>query len=107
MKLFEFDITWDQAIVTAFDQDDVKTTGHVRVESDNVRVIATSKETASLAMTQVWTHRNMVVRAVREVPVHLWATFETKTLGSVTATRRVGPEELNALGKHAQAQGWM
>lgn len=107
MKLFEFDIAWDQAIVTQFDQDDIKTTGQVRVESDNVRVIATDKVTACRAVEQAFTHRNLVVRDVREVPVHLVASFEAKTLRAVQATRRIGAEELNDLGRHAKSIGAM
>lgn len=107
MKLFEFDVTWDQEIVTQFDQDDIKTTGKVRVESDNVRVIATDRDTAQMAIQRSFTHRNLEVRAVREVVVHLIATFDAKTMHAVTVTRRVGVEELNELGKHSQANGLM
>ena len=102
LKLFEFDIAWDQAINYAFDQDDVKTVGKARVESDSVRVIAPDREMAELALKRSFQHRNMTVRTpVRELPIHLTVDFKAKSITSVQVTRRVGPEELSEWGKKA------
>lgn len=106
MKLFEFDIAWDQTINTVFDQDDVKTTGHHRVETDNVHVLASDAEMAQLALSRAFTYRNLAIRTpVREIPIHIIVSYEARTITTVHATRSVGPEILNKLGEAVKSQG--
>ena len=101
MKLFEFDITWDQAINYAFDQDDVKTVGKVRTESDSVRVVAPDREIAEIGLKRLLSHRDVVIREVRELQIHCMAEFTATSIAGVKAARQVGPEEYSEWGKKA------
>lgn len=99
MRLFEFDISWDQPVTEAFDQDDVKVIGTQRVETDSVRIVAPDREIADLVLHRAMTHRGLVVRVVREMALHFWASYEPRIITPVKATRCMSGVELNELGR--------
>ena len=106
MKLFEFDISWDQAVNYSFDQDDVKTIGKRRVESDNVHVLAPDEQIARIALERAFSSRNLSIQnPVREIPIHLSVEYRSTVDTAVSVTRTTGPEELNRLGQRVKGAG--
>jgi hypothetical protein len=92
-RLFEFVVQWDQAINTAFDQDDVKTTGKRRVESV-VRVVATDQDVARFALLRALRYSAPEIASVKVLPfpIHLIVAMSCESSAPITADRVVGPE---------------
>lgn len=99
MKLFEFDIAWDQPVTEVFDQDDIKTVGTQRVETDSVRVVAPDAELARLALQRAFSNCRMRLHRERELDLHIFVEQRMQTIRSTRATRVVGPLEPNELGR--------
>jgi len=94
MKLFVFQLEWDQAINYSFDQDDVKTVGNRRVTGE-CRIVAPDRELAELALWRGFKHAKAEVQSCVEQVIHQIVTYRAERYASVEAIKPVGPEHID------------
>lgn len=99
VTIYTFTLEWDQAVNHAFDQDDIKTVGKRRVSSDNVVVVAPTRELAELFLKNGFTHMNLEIKDCKETRIHLMVTGGSTRINSISATKTIGPETIDPYWK--------
>lgn len=98
MKIFTFQIEWDQPINHFFDQDDCKTVGKRRVRAEAV-VVAPDRELAELFLRRGFSHRELEVYRCAETAINIFVESNWRNVESIRTPTPIGPDQIDPYWK--------